>query len=41
MSSNSDRDALVEALDSGADDFINKPPVAEELYARLQAAERN
>jgi two-component system cell cycle response regulator len=40
MSSNSDRDALVEALDSGADDFINKPPVAEELYARLRAAER-
>lgn len=40
MSSNSDRSALVEALDSGADDFIYKPPVAEELYARLRAAER-
>jgi diguanylate cyclase (GGDEF)-like protein len=31
---------LVEALDSGADDFIGKPPMAEELYARLRAAER-
>jgi two-component system cell cycle response regulator len=31
---------LIEALDSGADDFISKPPLAEELYARLRAAER-
>jgi two-component system cell cycle response regulator len=31
---------LVEALDSGANDFIGKPPLAEELYARLRAAER-
>jgi diguanylate cyclase (GGDEF)-like protein len=38
MSSN--REGLIEALDSGADDFISKPPVAEELYARLRAAER-
>ena len=40
MSSNQERRNLVEALDSGADDFIGKPPAAEELYARLRAAER-
>ena len=40
MSSTSDRQQLIEALDSGADDFIGKPPLAEELYARLRAAER-
>jgi diguanylate cyclase (GGDEF)-like protein len=40
MSSNQDRLTLIEALDSGADDFIGKPPIAEELYARLRAAER-
>jgi diguanylate cyclase (GGDEF)-like protein len=40
MSSNHDRERLIEALDSGADDFITKPPVATELYARLRAAER-
>jgi two-component system cell cycle response regulator len=40
MSSNQDRHRLIEALDSGADDFIAKPPVAQELYARLRAAER-
>ena len=40
MSSQYDQRTLVEALDSGADDFIGKPPLAEELYARLRAAER-
>jgi two-component system, cell cycle response regulator len=40
MSSNGGHSNLIEALDSGADDFIGKPPLAEELYARLRAAER-
>ncbi len=40
MSSNFDRKKLIEALDSGADDFISKPPAIEELYARLRAAAR-
>jgi diguanylate cyclase (GGDEF)-like protein len=40
MSADYDKRGLVEALDSGADDFIGKPPLAEELYARLRSAER-
>jgi diguanylate cyclase (GGDEF)-like protein len=40
MSSNYDQSHMVEALDSGADDFIGKPPAAQELYARLRCAER-
>ena len=40
MSSNSDQKHLINALDSGADEFVRKPPVAEELYARLRSAER-
>lgn len=40
MSSSSEEKMLIEALDSGADDFLFKPPTAEKLYARLRAAER-
>ena len=40
MSCDRDPKKLIEALDSGADDFIGKPPIAEELYARLRSAER-
>lgn len=40
MSSNFGAQQLIDALDSGADDFVRKPPVPEELYARLRAAER-
>jgi len=40
MSSNSEQKHLINALDSGADDFISKPPIGEELYARLRSAER-
>ena len=40
MSCDRDPKKLIEALDSGADDFIGKPPAAEELYARLRSAER-
>jgi two-component system, cell cycle response regulator len=40
MSSNRGHNVLCEALDSGADDYIAKPPQAEELYARMRAAER-
>ena len=40
MSSSDDQLILVKALDNGADDFIHKPPVAQELRARLRAADR-
>ena len=40
MSASREQHILCEALDSGADDFISKPPASEELYARMRAAER-
>jgi diguanylate cyclase (GGDEF)-like protein len=40
MSSLTDDQAVTEALDAGADDFIAKPPSSRELYARLRSAER-
>lgn len=40
MSSNSDQKQLINALDSGADELIGKPPAREELYARLRSADR-
>lgn len=40
MSCARQRENLIHALDNGADDFISKPPAAEELKARLRAAER-
>lgn len=40
MSSNSEQQHIIDALDSGADEFIRKPPAGEELYARLRSAER-
>lgn len=40
MSSSKDFEQVVGALDNGADDFIHKPPIAEELRARLRAADR-
>lgn len=40
LSSSRDETKLVEALDSGADDFVYKPPNRNELLARLRAASR-
>src|SRR5512141_331182 len=40
MSSNDEHTQRVQALDNGADDFISKPPVADELRARLRTADR-
>ena len=40
MSSNDEHTKCVQALDNGADDFISKPPIAEELRARLRTADR-
>ncbi|PLX36557.1 MAG: diguanylate cyclase response regulator [Hyphomicrobiales bacterium] len=40
MSADREDAKLIEALDSGADDFFHKPPIEAELNARLRAAER-
>jgi diguanylate cyclase (GGDEF)-like protein len=40
MSGSTREDRLAVALDHGADDILNNPPAADELYARLRAAER-
>lgn len=40
MSASSDEKKLEEALDSGADDFISKPPRKTELLARLRSGSR-
>lgn len=40
MSATRDDRPLAEVLDSGADDFLAKPPSAQELYGRLRSAER-
>lgn len=40
MSASRDETSVAKALDSGADDFIGKPPSRTELFARLRAAER-
>jgi two-component system cell cycle response regulator len=40
MSSRGERSLMIQALDNGADDFMSKPPVMEELRARLRAADR-
>ncbi len=40
MSSTDGYAMCIQALDNGADDFISKPPIAEELRARLRMADR-
>jgi diguanylate cyclase (GGDEF)-like protein len=40
MSASTGDDRLAVALDHGADDILSNPPEADELYARLRAAER-
>lgn len=40
MSASTDEMKLAEALDTGADDFIGKPPKKTELLARLRSAQR-
>jgi two-component system, cell cycle response regulator len=40
MSSNSEQKQLASAVDSGADELIRKPLVADEVHARLRSADR-
>src|SRR6188474_3160828 len=40
MSSTADYYLAITALDNGADDFIHKPPIPDELRARLRLADR-
>lgn len=40
IASSNDERTWIEALDCGADDVISRPPVPEELYAKLRSAER-
>ena len=40
MSSTEDYYLAITALDNGADDFIHKPPIPDELRARLRLADR-
>src|SRR2546421_1751668 len=40
MSSTDDYYLAIAALDNGADDFIHKPPIPDELRARLRLADR-
>ncbi|WP_425040098.1 PP2C family protein-serine/threonine phosphatase [Primorskyibacter sp. S187A] len=40
LTSKSDKSAVAQGLDAGADDFLNKPFVADELRARITAGER-
>lgn len=40
MSSSDGYAKCIQALDNGADDFISKPPIVEELRARLRTADR-
>lgn len=40
MSANPDPQHVISVLDAGADDFMMKPPRADELHARLRVAER-
>jgi response regulator RpfG family c-di-GMP phosphodiesterase len=40
ITANSDKDVKIQSLEIGADDFINKPFVTEELLARLRSASR-
>ncbi len=40
LTSRSQKEDLVEGMEAGADDFVGKPFLAEELHVRLRAGER-